>query len=249
MDILISEEAGVRSLHFGSSWVQGAMRVARPWSLELEYTREMMMALLFRQEPRWPRQVLLIGLGTGSLTKFLYKYRPDSQLTVVEIEPAVHAAAQMHFKLPAPSKQLHVVIDDGAEFIANTDRTFDLIMIDGFDENARVGALNSTPFYLNAKACLSEHGLVVCNLLSRQKDFEPGIARLKEAFDGRAIALDSCDSGNVIAFAAAGEPIAHSISDLKAQAAVLKAETGLNLAKTLSRLEQHPQCAGGQLEL
>ena len=31
----ISEEAGVRYLHFGSDWVQGAMRIARPWSLEL----------------------------------------------------------------------------------------------------------------------------------------------------------------------------------------------------------------------
>ena len=26
----ISEEAGVRYLHFGSDWVQGAMRIARP---------------------------------------------------------------------------------------------------------------------------------------------------------------------------------------------------------------------------
>ncbi len=46
--IEVSEEAGVRYLHFGSPWVQGAMRIARPWSLELEYTRDMMMALLLR---------------------------------------------------------------------------------------------------------------------------------------------------------------------------------------------------------
>ncbi|HEX4943762.1 MAG TPA: spermidine synthase, partial [Usitatibacteraceae bacterium] len=31
--IVISEERGVRHLHFGSTWVQGAMRIARPWSL------------------------------------------------------------------------------------------------------------------------------------------------------------------------------------------------------------------------
>jgi hypothetical protein len=40
----ISEQAGVRYLHFGSTWIQGAMRIARPWNLELEYTREMMAA-------------------------------------------------------------------------------------------------------------------------------------------------------------------------------------------------------------
>src|SRR5512136_2351991 len=58
-----SEEHGVRYLHFGSRWIQGAMRVARPWALELEYTRDMMMALLLRPAPQWPRKVLLIGLG------------------------------------------------------------------------------------------------------------------------------------------------------------------------------------------
>ena len=46
--IEISEERGVRYLHFGSHWIQGAMRVARPWALELEYTRDMMLALLLR---------------------------------------------------------------------------------------------------------------------------------------------------------------------------------------------------------
>ena len=69
----IREEAGVRTLHFGSDWIQGAMRIARPWNLELDYTREMMTSLLLREESRFPRRVLLIGLGAASLTKFLYR--------------------------------------------------------------------------------------------------------------------------------------------------------------------------------
>ena len=81
----ISEQAGVRFLHFGSSWIQGAMRIARPWSLELEYTREMMAALLLRDDSHWPRKILLIGLGSASLTKFLYRNYPLAHLTIVEI--------------------------------------------------------------------------------------------------------------------------------------------------------------------
>ena len=65
VDIHISEEAGVRYLHFSSDWVQGAMRIARPWALELDYTREMMTALLLRPDADWPRSALLIGLGAG----------------------------------------------------------------------------------------------------------------------------------------------------------------------------------------
>jgi spermidine synthase len=96
----ISEESGVRFLHFGSSWVQGAMRIARPWNLELDYTKEMMASLLMRDDSHFPRKVLLIGLGAGSLTKFLYRNCPLAKLTVVEIEPRVVMAARQYFKLP-----------------------------------------------------------------------------------------------------------------------------------------------------
>ena len=44
----ISEEAGVRYLHFGSDYIQGAMRIARPYALELEYTRGGRSLLLYR---------------------------------------------------------------------------------------------------------------------------------------------------------------------------------------------------------
>ncbi|MBL8502505.1 MAG: spermidine synthase, partial [Rhodocyclaceae bacterium] len=59
MPIDISEEAGVRYLHFGSDWIQGAIRIARPRALELDKTREMMAALLLRPAPEWPRSALL----------------------------------------------------------------------------------------------------------------------------------------------------------------------------------------------
>lgn len=39
----ITEFEGVRSLHLGTSWVQGAMRLARPDAIELEYVQMMMM--------------------------------------------------------------------------------------------------------------------------------------------------------------------------------------------------------------
>src|SRR5574340_926560 len=142
--IEISEEAGVRKLHFSSEWVQGAMRIARPWNLELEYTREMMASLLLRDAPR---KVLLIGLGAASLTKFLYRHYPLAHLTVVEIDPAVVAAARQFFKLPEDPKRLNLVIGDGAEYMLNSSREFDLVLVDGFDENARTGALQTLPFY------------------------------------------------------------------------------------------------------
>ena len=241
MDILVSEEAGVRTLHFGSSWVQGAMRIARPWNLELAYTREMMACLLFRGFSNWPRKVLIIGLGAGSLTKYLHRNCPDAQMTVVEIDPSVHVAAQMHFKFPDESRHLSVVYEDGADFVARCKQQFDLILVDGFDENARVGRLNSLEFYLNAKTCLKQDGLLVCNMLSKRKDYLTSLKRLGESFDGEMIAFDSQDPGNVIAFAGHQPVFEGSLKDYKSAAFELKEKTGLNLLPALTRWGLHTE--------
>lgn len=249
MDIQVSESAGVRYLHFGSHWIQGAMRVGRPWALELDYTREMMASLLLRPGAEWPRSVLLIGLGAASLTKFLYRHRPTARLTVVEIEPEVVDVARQYFKLPDEDARLRIHLDDGAAFVAACDRRFDLILVDGFDENARTGLLDTLPFYLNCKAKMSDTGLLVTNLLSKRKGVRRSVERLAEAFDGRALAFPSCDSGNVVAFAATGAPVQHTLGDLKTRARALKTATDLNLLPTLSRLEHSRHCPGGTLHL
>ena len=245
----ISEEAGVRYLHFGSTWIQGAMRIARPWNLELEYTREMMASLLLRDDARWPRKVLLIGLGAASLTKFLYRNYPLAHLTVVEIEPAVVAAARQFFKLPEDPRRVNIVIDDGAEYMLNHDKKFDLILVDGYDENARSDTTNTLPFYQACRARLNETGVTVFNLLTSHRRFDDHIKRIAEAFDDRLLVFPSCESGNAIAFAAAGHPIEISFDTLKENALTLKDATGLNLLSTLTRLAQAKTCLHDTLTL
>jgi spermidine synthase len=247
--IEISEKAGVRYLHFGSSWIQGAMRIARPWALELDYTREMMTCLLLRPDSAWPRTALLIGLGAASLTKFLYRHRAQAKLTVIEIEPAVVHAARQFFKLPEQSARLNIEIADGAAYIANTKRRFDLILVDGYDAKARAGVLDTLPFYQLCRGRLSDDGLLVANLLGRSRGFKASVERLRIAFDGRALAFPSCDSGNTVLFAAACDPIRVSLTELKESANKLKVETGLDLLPTLARLVQWQPCSRGQLEL
>ena len=241
--IEVSEEAGVRYLHFGSPWVQGAMRIARPWSLELEYTRDMMMALLLRPSRRWPKSVLLIGLGAASLAKFLYRNRPRSMLTVVEIDPAVVSAAVQFFKLPVDPRRIAIEIGDGHDFVAATDREFDLILVDGYDAKSRTGRLDTAVFYRNCRARLGTQGVLVTNFLNARRGLAQSLERISESFAGRVFALPHCDSGNVIALAASGDPIEVSLGAMRSNARRLQRETGLNLLPTLARLEQ-TQIAG-----
>ena len=248
MNIDISEEAGVRYLHFGSSWVQGAMRIARPFALELDYTREMMVPLLLHGAD-WPRKVLQIGLGAASVTKFLHRHRPQAKLTVIEIEPRVEAAARQFFKLPDDPARIEIRHADGADFVIESKQRYDLILVDGFDADAHTGRLDTLPFYLDCRARLADEGLLCVNLLSRRRDFGKSVKRLEEAFAGRAIAFPSCDSGNAIALGAVGAAPAPTLEDLKAAAKHLKQETGLNLLPTLTRLAQSRHLAGGVLRL
>jgi spermidine synthase len=249
LNIDISEAAGVRYLHFGSDWIQGAMRVARPFALELDYTREMMVPLLLQSEP-WPRKVLVIGLGAASVLKFLWRHRPQTKFTVIEIDPRVVGMARQYFKLPDDAARLDIKIADGADFVISSKQRFDLILVDGFDADARAGRLDTVPFYLDCKARLATDGLLCLNLLSRRKDFSKSVARLQDAFDGHAIAFPSCDSGNAIALASADAvPPAPTFDDLKQAAGELKATTGLNLMPTLARLAESRHLSGGILRL
>lgn len=233
----ISEEAGVRNLHFGSDWIQGAMRIARPWSLELAYTREMMAGLLLRSESQWPRHALLIGLGAGSLAKFIYRNLPDCRITVIEINPQVEYIARQYFKLPDDPPRLDVVIGCGADYMLSGNRQFDYVLADGFDPDARAGALDTLPFYQACRARLSDRGLFCANLLGRNKSFQGSVERIGAAFDGRLAVLPSCDSGNTIAFATGGEPVAVTLDELRERAVKLKKESGLDLLPTISRLQ------------
>ncbi|KAB2921935.1 MAG: spermidine synthase [Dechloromonas sp.] len=237
----ISEEGGIRYLHFGSDWIQGAMRIARPWALELDYTREMMAGLLLRNGGNWPRRVLMIGLGAASLAKFLYRHRPDCRITVVEINPQVEFVARQYFRLPDDPLRLEVKIECGADFMLGGNSAFDYILVDGFDADARPGALDSLPFYQACRARLTTNGLFCTNLLGRNRGFAASIKRIDEAFDGASAAFPACESGNTIVFACADQAVDVPLETLMQRAVALKKESGLDLRPTVGRLQlNHP---------
>src|SRR5471030_2412152 len=89
----VTEFEGVRSLHLGTSWVQGAMRLSKPDNIELEYVQMMMMWLLFDDSPR---HIAQLGLGSSALTKFCYRRIPQARVTAVELNTHVIARSEEH---------------------------------------------------------------------------------------------------------------------------------------------------------
>ncbi len=234
--IVISEARGVRQLHFGSPWVQGAMRIARPWSLEIEYTRQMMAALVLRPGAGWPARVLQVGLGAASVTRFLHRHRPDARIDVVEILPEVVAAARQYFRLPDDPARLRITIGDGHDHLARTRARYDFIIVDGFDGEGRAGMLDTPAFYLNCRARLARSGLAAFNLLDRGRGATAAIGRIGKAFDGHALVLPECAAGNTVVIAGESAPVRGPVEALGDSARELRKRTGLDLLPVVEAL-------------
>jgi spermidine synthase len=198
--ITISEEAGVRYLHFGSEWVQGAMRIARPYQIELDYVQRMMAWLLFRQPPR---SILQLGLGAATLTKFCHRQFTDCSVEAVDISPSVIAAARRWFALPADDARLAVTCGDAWEHLrAHASRgRYGVIQVDLYDRDAHGPVLDSIAFYRSVRSALEDSGIAVINLFGDRLSFGTSWRRIRAAFDDRALAMAPLPAGNAIVFA------------------------------------------------
>jgi spermidine synthase len=240
----ISEKNGLRYLHFGSNWVQGAMRIKRPFDLELAYAQDMMFGLILRaQSPEtittgWPKNVLQIGLGAGSLVKWCHRHLPETKVTAVEINPGVYSAARQFFNLPSDDVRLEVIIGDGIQYLQESLDNWDLILLDGYDAEGRSGALDSDSFYEVCRQKLSDDGLLAVNLLGLARTYEQSLARINMAFEQNLPVLPSCSSGNRIVFGGRKDlrSLLANLSCLHQLADALKERTNLSLHPLLERI-------------
>lgn len=232
----ISEENGVRSLHFGSHTVQSAMRLNRPYDLEVEYTRRMMGFLLFHPEPK---NALLIGLGGGSLSKFIHHHLPETRSVTVEINPQVVAAARSFFHLPPDDERFSVVIGDGAAYVAAHPESCDVLLLDGFDEHSQVEALATQDFYDRCFEALTSDGMMVVNLWGSDPRFEAYYGRLSTSFGGRALLLPSVTRGNMIVLAFKHDQGSPRWQDLRQRAKELEQRYELEFVKFVEGLRDN----------
>lgn len=222
----LSESDGVRYLHFGTEWIQGAMEMAKPASLVLEYTRQMMAWLLFLEPPQGGA-IGQLGLGAGSLTRYCLKHT-RSPLRVVEWNRMLPMMCKLYFRLPN-SPRLEIDIDDAQDWVADplNAGSCPVLMVDLYDAQAQGPVRDSVEFYANCRRVLGETGVLTVNLFGAHESFAPNIANLRTAFDGRLLLLPEIDAGNRIAIAFSGPPLAVDAERLLARAEVVEARYGL----------------------
>jgi spermidine synthase len=231
----LSEFDGVRYLHLGTDWVQGAMRIRKPNALELEYVQRMMAWMLWRPASELAAgQALQLGLGAGAITRFtLQQLRMPT--TVVELNPTVIDACRLWFRLPADGAGLQVVRGDAGRWVTDAThaQSADVLCVDLYDHEAAAPVLDDEAFYAGCRAVLKPGGLMTVNLFGRDASFERSAARVAAVFGaGQVWHLAPTREGNTILVAACGVQVPDR-DELTARAANIESRFGLPARKWL----------------
>ena len=200
----ISECDGVRYLHLGTPWVQGAMRLRKPDTIELDYVQRMMAwLLLVPSEGLSDRHAVQLGLGAGAITRFCLR-NLGMRSTAVEINPSVIAACHHWFALPNHHPRLAIEREDAGEYVGRAPvGSADVICIDLYDHEAAAPVLDDERFYANCYGMLSSGGVLSINLFGRDAQFDVSLARIAKVFGHQRVArLRPTREGNTVVIAA-----------------------------------------------
>ncbi len=198
--IAVVEEATSRTLHFGSTARQSTMYLHNPVALALSYTRCMFGGLLFAQPPR---TVLVLGLGGGSLPKFLLHHFGDCRVEVVEMRPRVAEVARDYFALPDDAR-LVLHMQKAEAFLARDDvGAYDWVLVDLHNCDGMAPVLDQADFFARCQNLLRPGGVLAANLWTGdQEDFLARIgARLHDAFQEQVLFLPVARKRNTVALA------------------------------------------------
>jgi spermidine synthase len=205
--VTISEHEGVRYLHLGTPWVQGAMRIARPQLIELDYVQRMLASLLWiPSDQLGTGHAVQLGLGAGAITRFtLNALRMPT--TVVEINPRVIDACRVWFRLPEDGDRLQVVCADAGRWVSESPLGggVQLLHVDLYDHEAAAPVLDDEVFYGGCRALLAPGGVMAVNLFGRDASFERSLERIVSAFGPDQVwSLRPTREGNTVVVAGRG---------------------------------------------
>lgn len=230
----LSEHGGIRYLHFGTEWIQGAMRAAKPSELVLAYTRQMMAWLLFVQ-PGSKDDIGILGLGAGSLLRYTLRHT-RSQIHTVEWNPAVTACCRAYFRLPANARS-SVVHNDAAIWVREPEQRsrFVALMVDLYDGQAMGPVRSSEEFYRDCHHALADSGVMTVNLFGNHDSFPVNLQNIRKAFDGQVLELPEIDEGNRVVLAFKAPLPGLSVTGLLARAQELESSYQLPEASRWAR--------------
>lgn len=209
----LMDDGETRSLHFDFKYVQSEMRIDAPIELLFGYTQAMMAFLLINPTPE---NILLVGLGGGSLSKYCHHLLPQTIVTTVEINEDV-ILLRDSFHIPPDSESFNVVHDDAANYLRHQHQISDIILLDGYTTEGLPRMLTTPMFYKDCYNALNDGGILVANFNCEDVQLATCMGRLLRIFKNKVLVIKSNTSGNKVVFAFKGHN--HLPIDLMAERA------------------------------
>ena len=159
--VVTDEGNNLRALRFGRDGVrQSLVKLDDPEHLALAYTAVALTGLTLCAEPR---RFLVIGLGGGSLPRFLRHHYPEATIDAVDINPEVAIAAitQLGFR-EDPAMRIHIA--DGRKFIENVRKPYDAVFLDAYGADSVPLHLTTREFMDAVRRATRSDGVVVGNV-------------------------------------------------------------------------------------
>ncbi|VDK67109.1 unnamed protein product [Onchocerca ochengi] len=122
--------------------------------------------------------VLIIGLGGGSMNMFLTNHFPKITITVVELDEVVIDLARRWFELDKKHEKMQIIKMNGVKFIEEAVAKkvlFDVVFIDVCEDGDLICPAESfirPNFIENLKKILKPTGIVVLNILPFENGFD-----------------------------------------------------------------------------
>lgn len=239
-DAHVVDYGDTKQLIFDIRNVQSSMRVDDPIALAFGYTRAMMGVLLFQPEPR---DILIVGLGGGSLSKYCYHELPACTVTTVELSEAV-IGLRDEFSIPTDNERFRVVHADASLYMRNQKETADIILLDGYAPYGLPPELVSQAFYDDCFRALRPGGVLSANLWGSEVQLRACFFRIQHSFQERMLRAKSETSGNDIAFGLKQVELPKWIN-LQLHARQLQRDTGMNFTDLLDQLRQSARTRNG----
>ncbi|TMO09920.1 spermidine synthase [Pseudoalteromonas sp. S327] len=173
-NIIVDETHDLRCLKFNtksSQTSQSCMYKNNPDKLVFNYTKLTFASLLVTDNPK---NVLIIGLGGGTLSNVIHALYPAAKIHNVEIDLAVLKVARNYFNF-IENDAVTSSVQDGRIFIkraAIKKQKYDWIILDAFNGDYIPEHLLTKEFFEEVKSVLAEGGVIAANTFSSSKLYE-----------------------------------------------------------------------------
>lgn len=109
------------------------------------------------------KDILILGLGSGTYAAHCLNYFPGCKVTGVEIDKKIIDIAHDYFDLPA---EVEAVCEDGRAYLQNAGM-YDVIMVDAYQDITIPFQMSSVEFFTEVREHLNEGGVMVVNMNMR----------------------------------------------------------------------------------